>query len=100
MKGPASEEERLAILRLAKLVTTMRELQRRYFRGDRSPALMGLCKDAERTVDVATEYAIQKWGAGPKGPEQPSLFAVGGRGEGAYGPRGPPASPEGETGGG
>ena len=64
---PAEPVEEPDIKRYARLVRDTLNIQRRYFDGDRSPRVMGQCKDAEKKLRRATDYILGD-------VRQPTLF--------------------------
>lgn len=66
---PHAEHDPSELVRLAKLVKLMRDGQRKYFNGDRSPATLAAVKDYERRVDKAVKWVILH-----RQPKQGTLF--------------------------
>jgi len=55
---PVPEYDPSELVRLARLVKLMRDGQRKYFAGDRSPATLAAVKDYERRVDKAVKWIM------------------------------------------
>ena len=84
------------IVRFARLVRSMRQMQTRYFTGEKTHEVMILAKNLEQRVDVAAAYILDRVD-GPR-DRQPTLFDPGPPKptEGAYGPP-PPREPGDDT---
>lgn len=75
-RGRLSEADALALERFAKLVKTMRAVQTRYFRGDRSRECLALSRDLEARVDRAIVWLLgdqSSQGAFDFPPEPPGV---------------------------
>ena len=59
--------EETEVVRLAKLVKVMRDLQKRYFDGEKNSTVLKQSKDYERRVDKAVRWVLAH--------RQPELFA-------------------------
>lgn len=55
---PINQETIVEVKELAQLVREMRDWQKQFFKGDRSPQTLGAAKTAERNVDRAVERIL------------------------------------------